>query len=156
MTKRENLPAKLASQGLAATTEKRGSLVARGLEALQNFIKLAPPRSNDDLYHHARTVFDQSGVGTIFDKEDTPALLAAYRILQQLADQNYGKAYYPLSIIYGECQSIEDGQSRAKYYSRMAFDWCFANQAKLDVNGAELGASEAEQKVASRLLEMDS
>lgn len=34
MTEHENLPAKLAVQGLAATTEVRGSLVARGIAAI--------------------------------------------------------------------------------------------------------------------------
>ena len=41
---------------------------------------------------------------------------------------------------------------------RKEHDECIAEQeaAEVRVNGAELGASEAEQKVASRLLEMDS
>lgn len=39
MTERENLLAKLAPQGLAVTTEKRGSLVARGLAAIHSINK---------------------------------------------------------------------------------------------------------------------
>lgn len=39
MTEPENLPAQLATQGLTPTTEKRGSLVMRGMAALRNDIK---------------------------------------------------------------------------------------------------------------------
>ena len=49
MTERENLPAKLAAQGLAATTEKRGSLVARGMVAVLANKQLALTKDNDAL-----------------------------------------------------------------------------------------------------------
>lgn len=120
MDEYENLPAKFAAQGLSATTEKRGSLVARGMAVLR--------KDNDALYRQAREVFDRRR----WNEEVTrnPALYSAFKIFQRLADENYGKALFPLSIFYSDHKDIEDGD--ALDYKQMAFDWCFANQANQD------------------------
>lgn len=55
-----------------------------------------------------------------------------FKELQQLADKNYGKAYFPLARIYrggrGICEDIE----KNCYYSQLAFDWCIENQTLND------------------------
>ncbi len=51
-----------------------------------------------------------------------------YIALQQLADQGYGKAYFPLSIMYLGGQGISINIDMAKHYSRKAFEWCLANK----------------------------
>ena len=125
MTERKNLPAVIATQSVAVLTEQRGSLVARGMDALR--------KDNDALYRQARLVFDRREIKNGWDAADNPAIFAAFKIFRQLADQDYGKAYYPLSYLYRRCQNIKDGEALAKHYTQMAFDWCFANQANLDV-----------------------
>jgi hypothetical protein len=47
MTEYENLPAKLAAQGLTATAEKRSSLVGRGMAAILSNTQLALTKEND-------------------------------------------------------------------------------------------------------------
>lgn len=120
MDERENLPAKLAAQGLAASVEKRGSLVARGMAVLK--------KDNDALYRQARMVFDRRDC----NDASNPATPFAFKIFQRLADENYGKAYYPLSILYSGRNDIEDGDSHARHYTQLALDWCLANQANED------------------------
>lgn len=125
MTERENLPAKLAAHDLATSTEERGSLVGRRLIALK--------KDNDALYRQARVVFDRIEVNR-WNAADNPAISSAFKIFQQLADQNYGKAYYPLSTLYSyKKPDIEEDQDRAQHFAQLAFDWCFANQANQDV-----------------------
>lgn len=124
MAERDNLPAKLAAQDLATTTEKRGSLVARGMAALS--------KDNDDLYWQA-TVLLGGDVSRNWNAVDNPAIFSAFKIFQYLASENYGKAYYPLSLLYCGKQDIEEGHDRSQHFAKLAFDWCFANQAKQDV-----------------------
>lgn len=125
MTDRENLPTKAATRDVVVPTEQRGSLVARGLVALR--------KDNDALYRQARVVFDRGDGIRDWNAVDNPAISSAFNIFRQLADQKYGKAYYPLSILYGGCQNIEAGQTRAKHFTQMAIEWCLANQANEDV-----------------------
>lgn len=120
MTERENLPAKLTTQGLVVTTEMRGSLVARGIAALRT--------DNDALYRQARAVFDRRG-----GVDENPAIPIAFKIFQRLADENYGKAYFPLSSFYSDKLDIAEDQDRALHFARLAFDWCFDNKSNQDV-----------------------
>ena len=122
MDERENLPAKMAAQGLAAYTGKRGSLVARGLAALR--------KDNDTLYRQARAVFDRKDgkIGN-WNTTDNPAISSAFKIFQQLADENYGKAYYPLSILYSGLKDT----SHLRHYTQLALEWCLANPTNDDV-----------------------
>lgn len=127
MDSQENLPIKQAANSAVANIEGGGSLVGRGLAALK--------KDNDALYRQARLVFDRRtgwyGIGS-WNAADNPAISSAFKIFQQLANENYGKAYYPLSILYGSKHGIEEGQERAQHFAQLAFDWCFANQANQD------------------------
>ena len=59
-------------------------------------------------------------------------LADVFAMLQQLADMGYGKAFFPLASIYQGGQGISHNIEKADYYSRLAFDWCSANQALND------------------------
>lgn len=145
MTERENLPAKLAVQGLAATAEKRGSLVARGMTAFQESKKCELNRKNqDERYRQARAEFERrSWMRNPAELEDS-TLLTGFTIFQQLADENFSKAYFPLSCLHhearlfhiwrtGQQEDIEKFRNHAQNFSQRAFDWCFANRANQDV-----------------------
>jgi len=125
MDERENLPAVIAAQAVAVLSEQRGSLVGRGLMALR--------KDNDALYRHARAVFDRGDGIRYWKVAENPAISSAFKIFQQLADENYGKSYYPLSILYGGKRDIEKDQDRAQYFAQLAFGWCFANRSNQDV-----------------------
>lgn len=136
MDKRENLPAKLTAQGLAVAAEKRGSLVARGMVAVLANNQHALIKSNDALYRHAREVYNRltdDGLGSWFGyKERELPLTEAFNSFQQLAAEGYGKAYYPLSTLYGGDQSIQGDTAQAERFHKLAFDWLFANQLQND------------------------
>lgn len=147
MDERENLPAILAAQGLAATTEKRGSLVARGLVAIQESKKSELVRnSQGERYRQARTKFNRrSWRRNPVEFENPTLLLSRFKIFQKLVDENFGKAYFPLSRLYhevGQCyfwraggqenKESEESHNHARHLSQMAFDWCFANKANHD------------------------
>lgn len=133
MDERENLPAVIAAQAVAVLVEKSGSLVGRGLMALK--------KDNDVLYRQARAVFDRGNGIENWNSAKNPAIFSIFKILQQLANENYGKAYFPLFWLYKNRRDVEDGQNLAQHFVQLAFDWCFANQANQDVElWCDLGA----------------
>lgn len=122
MTNPENLPIKIATRDVVVPLQKSGSLVARGLVAIQNSKGLDSTKNNDELYRQARTIFDQAEVESDYsimdwgEKRDardarynierkflgsSPTLFSAFNIFKKLASKNYGKALYPLSILSG-------------------------------------------------------
>lgn len=102
---------------------------------IQNLFEIMQKaRLHDDaLYQQARVVFDKGYRTSSWNAADNPALSSAFTIFQQLADQDYGKSYYPLSCLFRTGQDdIDKNQLHFQHYAQLAFDWCFANQANLD------------------------
>lgn len=136
MTERENLPAKFSAHGLVATTEKCGSLVARGMAAVLVNTQHALTKNNDALYRQAREVYNRltdDGLGSWFGyKERELPLTEVFNLFQKLAAKGYGKAYYPLSTLYGGEQSINGDPIQAERFRKLAFDWLFDNQLQND------------------------
>lgn len=132
MIENENLPAKLAAQGLSATTEKRGSLVARGMTVILSNNQEVMRKSDDVIYRQARDVYNRltdDGLGSwIGYKEREAPLTEALITFLQLASEGYGKAYFPLSTLYSGEQSIQGDQAQTERYHKLAFDWLRANQ----------------------------
>lgn len=81
--------------------------------------------NNEAINRQARIVFDRRDENRLGNRN--PAILSALKAFQHLANQNYGKAYYPLLKL-----SIEEDQYYPPNLSQKAFDWCFANQANQD------------------------
>ena len=141
MDEHENLPAKMASQSLAASTEKRGSLVARGMSAVLSNTQLALTKDNDALYRVARDVWNRitddgnkSGFGDMWSENEHVELKSAYDAFQLLADAGFGKAYFPLAIMFsvGVPGYSEDGKpvnqisrKQAQNYAKLSFNWCW-------------------------------
>jgi len=86
--------------------------------------------SQDERYRHARAIFNAKI--DYWRKSEKLDLFSAFEILQQLADENYGKAYYPLSRLYETNRDKEVSQERTSHYSKLAFDWCYANRDNQD------------------------
>lgn len=99
---------------------------------------------HDTLYQQARAVFDRKdgirnwnvgskkGAKRDWNVANNPAIYSAFKIFQQLSNENYCKAYYPLSILYSGRNDIENGHIHATHYTRLAFDWCLDNQSNDD------------------------
>ena len=88
---------------------------------------------DDAFYQQSRIVFDRKNRRKNWIAADNSALFSAFKIFQQLADQNYGKSYYPLSCLFRTGQDdIEDGHNYSQDYAQLAFDWCFTNQVNQD------------------------
>jgi len=124
MAKCENLPAKLSSQTLVVLTEKRGSLVARGIAALRTV--------NDVRYRQAREVYNQltdDGLASWYGYEERILpLTVTLKSFKALASEGFGKAYFPLSTLYGGEQSIKGDAVQAERYRKLSFDWLHANE----------------------------
>ena len=86
--------------------------------------------NQDERYRHARAIFNARI--DYWRKSEKLDLFTAFEILQQLAEENYGKAYYPLSILYETNQDEERCQDCTSHYGKLAFDWCYANRANRD------------------------
>jgi TPR repeat protein len=136
MDEHENLPAVFATQVVAVQSEKRGSLVGRGIVAVLANKQQALTKNNDAIYRQAREVYNQltdDGLGSWLGyKERELPLTEVFNSFQRLAAEGYGKAYYPLSTLYGGEQSINGDPAQAELFRKRAFDWLFANQLQND------------------------
>jgi TPR repeat protein len=132
MIDRENLPSKPLHHGIAVLAEQRGSLVARGLFAVQSCTKLALMKNNDALYRQSRNVYNQltnDGFRSWSGNEEQKSpLTEALNAFQQLAAKGYGKAYFPLSTLFSGEQSINGDAAQAERFRKLAYDWLHANQ----------------------------
>jgi len=72
-------------------------------------------------------MFDHNPLQPYFDK--LQQLANVFTVFQQLADQGYGKAYFPLARMYEGGQGISQNLGKADYYCHLAYDWYLANQA---------------------------
>lgn len=128
MPNQDNLPIKAAAQNVAAPTDKSGSLVGRGLMALR--------KNNDALYRQARDVYDRltdyGHMSWAGYPERIAPLTEAFNTFRQLSANGYGKAYYPLSTFYFGEQGLEEDQTLAEQFHKLAYEWCFANQTQED------------------------
>lgn len=142
------------TRAINATTTVSTSLIGRGLSAIQHKeAGLALPEQ-DARYRQARDIYDRiTDYGWEFQFEfDTipeqgkqidkfeyiqlqpfftllQQLADVFAIFQRLADQMYGKAFFPLAVMYWGGQGISRNFKKSDYYSYLAFDWCFANRA---------------------------
>lgn len=132
MGERENLPAKIAAQELIASTEKRGSLAARGMAAVLANHRQDLRKIKDARYRHAREIYNRltdDGLASWSGYEEREApLTEALNTFLELAAEGYGKAYFPLSTLYRGWQSIKADSSQALHFLNLATDWLLDHQ----------------------------
>jgi|CXWL01.1.fsa_nt_gi TPR repeat protein len=129
------------------------SLIGRGLSAIQRKETGIARTELDARYRQARDIYnritnysyerrfnceDMPKRGKQFDVfDDNPLqhyfamlqqLANGFAVFQQLADQGYGRAYFPLARMYEGGQGISQDLGKADYYCRLAYDWYLANQ----------------------------
>ncbi|MGZ8907775.1 MAG: hypothetical protein ACXW1U_18885 [Methylobacter sp.] len=153
----DQLPIISGTRAINATGTASNSLIGRGLSAIQNKgTDLARPELNAR-YRQARDIYnsildcfaDEFDCGDIdlgqtglFEVSQFPffieirqQLTNVFTVFQQLADQGYGKAYFPLANMYKGWQGISENRKKSEYYGRLALDWCNTYQ---DLNDPEI------------------
>ena len=178
---------KLAALFISPYQKRISGKAPRGfkLERAVPIVKVVPKENYDELYHQARTIFNQAvekadcHVLRDWCEKDAPDLYFAFKVFQQLASKNYGKAFYPLSILCGgkdisaflvqeneetarlrlshkywggQVYEIFKNRSQLQYFAQLAFEWCFANQTNVD---AELWCDLGEMYSAGHGVEKD-
>lgn len=88
--------------------------------------------SPDEYYRQARETFDQMDAIPIWN-DSNQVISSTFNILQQLADDYYGKAFYPLSKLYCSRQDVVESGDQSNCLAQLAFEWCFFNQSIQDV-----------------------
>ena len=147
------IPVISTSHNVTITDKKPSSLIGRGLIAIQRKETGLTLFEQDARYRQARDIYNRIthyGDANRFNADllpnqhellENPKLIQLqpfFSILQQLADvfivlqqlvnQGYGKAYFPIARMYEGGQGIKKNINKADYYSRMAFDWCLSSQ----------------------------
>ncbi|WP_019864991.1 tetratricopeptide repeat protein [Methylovulum miyakonense] len=152
----DQLPIIQTARHVTVADKKSTTLLGRGLAAIQSQ-KLAIVEQ-DKRYRQARDIYNRItdyGYTSRFDCQLMPKLSVqadlfevnrlqpfygmlqqladVYKVFQQLADEGYGKAYFPLACMFNGGQGISKDDEKHDYYSKLAFDWYFANQALDDL-----------------------
>ncbi len=153
----EQLPIINTSHNVTATKEESSSLLGRGLAAIQRKETGVVLSDMDKRYRQARDIYNRItdyGESYRFKVELLPTqeellnepllkqlqpfynqkkqLADVFTVFQELADKGYGKAYLPLSNMYWGGQGIAEDKDKALKYSRLAVEWCLANQSLND------------------------
>lgn len=149
----DQLPIISGTRAINASATASTSLIGRGLSAILNKETGLAHSELDIRYRQARDIYnritdygspchylsealqnrgessDAWEIDLLQSYSDRLKQLAdIFIVFQQLADQGYGKAYFPLARMYWGGQRISKNIEKENYYSRMAFDWCFVNQ----------------------------
>ena len=150
----DQLPIICRTRAVNATATPSTSLIGRGLSAIQRKETGIARTELEARYKQARDIYNRItnyGLEDRFDFWAMPnqgeqfdlfednqmqpfftmlqQLADVFTVFKQLADQGYGKAYSPLASMYWRGQGIRENIDKADYYSRLAYDWCFASQA---------------------------
>lgn len=86
--------------------------------------------SQDERYRQARAIVNR-GLDFSYEPRRT-VYFSVLKVLQELADEKYCKAYYPLSCLYHTNRDNEESQDRARHFAQLAFNWCYANRDNQD------------------------
>ncbi|MFI3190825.1 hypothetical protein BCS42_03840 [Crenothrix sp. D3] len=152
----EQLPVINTSHNVTATKGESSSLLGRGLAAIQRKETSVVLADLDSRYRQARDIYNRItdyGEAYRFEVELLPTqeellnepllkqlqpfynlmkqLKDVFAVFQELANQGYGKAYFPLSRMSQGGQGISNNE-KCYYDGSLAYEWCFANQTLND------------------------
>jgi len=152
----KQLPIIGGNRSIKANATASTSLIGRGLNTILNKDNGLARSELDDRYRRARDIYNRitDYDYRYFDDETMPKrgeqidlfeenplqpfydmlrqLRDVFTVFQQLADVGYGKAYFPLASMYEGGRAINKDINRFNYYSRISFEWYFANQGLND------------------------
>lgn len=119
MAERKNLPAAIAVQSVAVLSEQRGSLVGRGLAAVQNIKYLALTKSNiaisaEEQFRIGQMYFQGHGVPQDYNE--------AVKWFRLAAEQGYDLAQGVLGAFYSIGEYVTQNHSEAVKWLLLAAD----------------------------------
>ena len=53
-------------------------------------------------------------------------------LFQELADKHFGKAYFPLALMYAGGQGVCQNTEKSDFYFKLAFEWCSEHKELID------------------------
>jgi hypothetical protein len=150
----DQLPSTTKAHALITPTTASLTLLGRGLATLKSREIAAVRTELDSRYRKARDLYNRItdyGEERRFNAQLLPKpeeitkqpllqpffnllqqLVDVFKVFEQLAEQEYGKAYFPLATMYQGGQGVSQNNEKVEYYSRLAFEWCVANQTTDD------------------------
>lgn len=95
---------------------------------------------SDTLYQRARQIYDHltdnGGTTWVGDHSrfglQQSLLKTAFSVFRGLAESKYGKAYFPLSTLYGGMQSVDSDAQQQEKFRALALQWCLDNSSTND------------------------
>ena len=149
----EQLPVTSLFHNVTTTKTKSTSLLGRGLVAILNQKTGLAIEDQDKRYRQARDIYNRItdyGEESRFKVELLPTqeellkepllkqlqpfynlmkqLAEVFTVFQELANQGYGRAYFPMCLMYKGGQGIAKNIEKSERYGKFAFNWCFENQ----------------------------
>lgn len=135
----DQLPQITESRAVNATATPTSSLIGRALIAIQNKeIGIArteldaPYRKARNIYNRITNDGNQDCTGNCWADEELAELAEVFETFKTLADYGYGKAYFPISQFYKGKQSVPENNHLSRFYSKLAFAFCFDNRKQND------------------------
>lgn len=133
----------LIGRGLSAIQRKKTGIVLSDLDIRYRKARDIYNRITDYGYYSLDLNFDLiTKRAELYDDNQLLKLRPLFEKLQQLknlftefqllADQGYGKAYYPLSSMYEGGQGISKNTEKEEFYRELASDWLYDNRGLED------------------------
>ena len=147
----------IGSHSVAAKNSPTASLLGRGLNNLKSKADVIGVNDLEVTYREARDAYNlitDYGITSHFDPGRIPSknervdelaqkLQPLYELInqlkdhfilfQQLADQSFGKAYFPLAKMYSGGQGIDENAEKSHFYFKKAFEWSTNNSELLNI-----------------------
>lgn len=123
MRERENLPSKMVAQDKVVTTIQGGSLVARGLQAVENSKQTVLTKNNEvntaeEQYRLGVKYYDGDGVPQVYEE--------AAKWYRKAADQGHEKAQLNLGNMYYVGRGVAKDEVQAIHWVRKAAEQGYA------------------------------
>ena len=135
MTDSNHLPVRISSSDVVAHAGQGHSLIARGMEAVLRTNDPVLAADHESIYRRARETHDhlielgdKTGFNAVWTQKNLDDLQETLDAFHELADHEYGKAYFPLSLFYSGGRSFPAHAEKARYYAKLALEWCTAHQ----------------------------
>ena len=142
----------VSNRNIVTKNNPTASLLGRGLSNLKSKANLIGVTDLEVTYRKARDAYNgitkygedgQCQVKSVLDITaklnnsepffiKTQQLVDVSFVFQELADNHFGKAYFPLAIMYLRGQGISQNLEKSDFYFKRAFEWCFTYKELID------------------------
>jgi TPR repeat protein len=123
----------VSNRNIATKNSPTASLLGRGLNNLKSKVDVIAATDLEVTYREARDAYNHiTALGYRNNIEFIEQLAGISLIFHELADKDFGKAYYPLAIMYYYGEGISQNAEESDFYYKRAYEWCFAHKELID------------------------